>query len=323
MLAAKDDFTDEDKKQMYKLQKEWLKLKGWIKTEDSLKNIMKAVEVIDDVNKGVERFVQYSMLCQINSEWQESLEYMLEHCDQKNEPLKQALTTIIDSSESYELALAYSIKDDLMDTDAEVAGIIIDGLVDIICDKFPIIKGIKIGQSVGKTLSNMLFATDKTIEKYYIVNAYCQVLDLFKESYNNTKNIYLNSKTTENAKKFIVYTDMYFTALNIGEEFGRDFAKTIYSGGILNKLFGSAEEYNQIIKSSENNGKTAQESYKAITSSWLYDLYDDNPEMYEIYATILKGKINSSISVTRVEFEYESVEWGLEDSILYGYDCTV
>lgn len=317
------NLSKSQKDELTRLQKEWLEGKGWLKTSEACGNIMKVVGAIDDVNKGVERFVQYSMLCQVNSEWQESLQYMYTHCDKSNEPLKQALNTIIESSKSYELGIAYSIKDAVVDADAAVAGIIIDGLVDIIVEEFPIIKGMQIGQSVGKTISNMLFATDKTIEKFYIVNAYCEILDLFKASYNNAKNTYLNSKTSENAQKFITYTDMYFTTLDIGGDFGMDFLKTIYSGGILNSLFGSAEEYNQIIKSQENCLKMAQEAHDTITTSWIIDLYTDNPEMYEVYATVLKKNKNFYVEPTRIEFESESVEWGLDDSILYGYNCTV
>ncbi|MCM1525427.1 MAG: leucine-rich repeat protein, partial [Ruminococcus sp.] len=170
---------------------------------------------------------------------------------------------------------------------------------------------------------NMLFSTDKTIEKYYIVRSYCEILDLFKGAYLNARTTYLSNKTTDNAKAFITYTDMYFTAQDIGSSFGMDFLNTIYSGGLLNKLFSSKEEYEQIVASNQRIGIYLKEAHETVTMSWITDLYTDNSEMYEIYAAILKKNKNYHVYPTRVEFSKDSVEWGLNDSIYYGWDCKV
>ena len=331
--ADLDDFlkqgswTAEEADAMRATQKKWMKENSMsLSVGDALNDIFFVLDTAEDMQECCDMFASFCMVNEIGAEWKSCLNYMYNNCDKSNYPLYSALKTLVDVANSEEWG---GILTEVWEYGAEKVGATfysyaIDALIDGLVGELPVIKGMQIGQTIGKGISNMLFGTDKTCEAYHIVTAYCDVLDLFKGSFYNVRNTYLKNKTPENAKAFLSYVDMYFSVLVTGNDLGQDFADVLYSGGILSKLFTDVETYKQLTENNANNTEYMHDAHKHITLSWIYDLLTDNAEMYEVYATLLSASYSDfDCYVSRIEFEKESVEWGLSDSIFEGYEVTV
>lgn len=320
---SKGSFTDDEVALLNAVQKKFLEDNKFLSAGKTASDIIDMVNLAKKPTEYVDKFIQYCNVYEISNDWKECLQEMYNKSPKDGSPLYQALETLIYASQDINNAVYQIWADGFEEITNEFYKFAVKELIKVITDCCPLVKGMKIGQIIGKSISNLLFSTDKTIEEYYVITAYCQVADLFKSVFDDKINQYKNNKTTDNAQKFLTYLDMYFQVYITGNEFGQDFTDAMYKGGIVTYIARSRDEYENFIEYTKYDTNMAISAHQDITTSWLNSLYNDNLEMYEIYAAVLGDLANTYIEVTRVEFEKESVEWGLQDFDHTGYKCTV
>ena len=320
---SKGSFTDDEVALLNAVQKKFLEDNKFLSAGKTASDIIDMVNLAKKPTEYVDKFIQYCNVYEISNEWKECLQEMYNKSPKDGSPLCQALETLIYASQDINNSVYQIWADGFEEITNEFYKFAVKELTKAITDCCPLVKGMKIGQTIGKSISNLLFSTDKTIEEYYVITAYCQVADLFKSVFDDKINQYKNNKTTDNAQKFLTYLDMYFQVYITGNEFGQDFTDVMYTGGIVTYIARSQDEYKNFIEFTKDDTKNAISAHEHITTSWLDYLYNDNLEMYEIYAVALSDFANTYIGVTRVEFEKETVEWGLNDYEHFGYKCTV
>ena len=158
-----DSFTDDQKKNMISMQKKWVKTQEHIYVKDF--NIaMDVINTADDIRKSLDKMVEYAALSKINYEWQLSLQYMSQNCDQTNLALKQAINTCLTSSQSVQQGLSNVIIDSTFEFGSKASGILIKELTDALAQEFPFYQGVTVGGKAAKKLVNLLLSTDDTIE---------------------------------------------------------------------------------------------------------------------------------------------------------------
>ncbi len=327
----KTEHTEDEEALLETVQKKYLQDNKFVTTSQSIDDLLKAIKTGKKVEEYTETFLSYCALADINNEWYTCVKKMRSHCDSSNTMLCSALDIIIDQMETDDIKNA--IYQTTIDVAQEGGTYLLKKGIDKMWESLtgPVGKAINWGQAIGGSISNFLFGTDKTIEAYYTVNAYCIVMDLFKKSFEDIKQQYLSNPTTENAVLFLRSIDLYFNLLKTGEKFGMEFTDVMYNGGVANLLFRSQGEYEKSKELSEYYLRSIEDAHTYIMGSWLVDLYNDdtipnNIDLYNDYTELIDN-INldevSYIPVGSVKFEKDSVEWGLNDYEYQGCECTV
>ncbi len=80
--------------------------------------------------------------------------------------------------------------------------------------------------------------------------------------------------------------------------------------------------YEKYVKFHRNFKLSLTLACDTVNNRWIDNLYFDRPDLYEIYAPIVISR-PTSIEPTRIEFEQDSVEWGLDDVEFNGANYTV
>ena len=326
-FLEKGSYTAAEKNQIKETQKKFLKENPYLSVGSAVDDIFSVLGAIDDAQKMVDSFISYCSLSQMSNEWRECISYMYNNCDRNNTAMLSALKLLNDASEGEWYSAVSAVWKESMDKlGSKLYSIAVSKLIDALISYIPglnsLYSGLKIGQAIGRNMSNMLFGTDELIRKYYIINAYCNVLNLFKQAYEvEGVQKYRLSSTAENARHYIRYTDMLFTVYDVGMDYGQQFIDALYTGGVVNKLFSSKEQYDYFTQSNSSRQDMLLASRERVFSMWLSDLYDDNRQMYEVYAQLVDH--TEYIYVTRVEFSKDSIELGLDDVFCIVPEVTV
>lgn len=326
---AKGSYTDDQKALLETVQKAYLHDNKYLAAAQSADDLLKALKAGKKAAEYVETFFSYCALADINNEWYLCVKKMRENCDNSNVPLRNALDLIIGQMETDDYRnAAFQIAIDGAQEGA--VALLKKGIDEMWKDLTgPVGAAMKWGKAIGGSISNFLFGTDKTIEAYYTVEAFCTVMDLFKKSFEDIKAQYKSAPTTENAALFLRAVDMYFNLLQTGNKFGQEFTDVLYSGGVANLLFRSQDDYNDMTERTDFFIRCTDDAHAYIMGAWLIDLYNDgsisgNIDLYNIYADMI-GNVEALyyLPVSGVSFEKDSVEWGLDDFRYMGSKCKV
>lgn len=177
---------------------------------------------------------------------------------------------------------------------------------------------ILVGQALGTALSNLAFSTDATIEQYYVMSAYSQILDLTRTSYANMKKAYRSNPTDENASNYIASASVFFNAAAAGCDFATEYAKTVYTKGWINDITQGSEskEYKEFVSKCASIKNSYQSSKQAwILDDWLYYLEGDYPNLYA--ALMELNTFEPDVSVTGVKMMWNELTWNLNDGDIH------
>ena len=149
-----------------------------------------------------------------------------------------------------------------------------------------LLTGMKIGQAVGKTLSNYCFSTDKTIEQYYVLDAVVQFEDVMVNTVNSLASKFKQGESVESADALVKTVELLFETYDLGCEYTFSFVETANSSGLVNKVRSwfkkdeTVETYKKLtnsMKSSIKNIKTTLTSLEGY--KWYYEV--DAPAAYK------------------------------------------
>ena len=149
-----------------------------------------------------------------------------------------------------------------------------------------LLTGMKIGQAVGKTLSNYCFSTDKTIEQYYVLDAVVQFEDVMVNTVNSLASKFKQGESVESADALVKAVELLFETYDLGCEYTFSFVETANSSGLVNKVRSwfkkdeTVETYKKLtnsMKSSIKNIKTTLTSLEGY--KWYYEV--DAPTAYK------------------------------------------
>ena len=151
----------------------------------------------------------------------------------------------------------------------------------------PIRAMLEAGQAVGKFASNVLFSTDKIIEGYHTMVQIVEFGESLRTNLRNYQRAYEQNPSDANAIRFNQAVLLYYKTLTQDIDSALRFYDTLYTEGLLNKLYGRAEDADyQKIRTNLLSIKSSIETSIVFQTDYLYneyiELYGDNVPNEEI-----------------------------------------
>ena len=133
---------------------------------------------------------------------------------------------------------------------------------------------VKVGQSLGKFASGILFSTDKVVENYYEMDALYDFGKQMKAVVKSYGSKYDSNKNFDNSKHFNAAYEMLLNTYVLGCDISTEYCKLYYEGGVIgwcwSMVTGRMDEYNKIL----NQIKTVKGSLLERISFANGDLYN-------------------------------------------------
>lgn len=172
--------------------------------------------------------------------------------------------------------------------------------------QFPYLWIILAGFDYGKTVSNMYFSTDDTIEKYNNMWALYDIKQLGKETYDSMMEKHKASGELELAQGYLSANDLMFSILNQDCEKAWDFANVL-DETLVNKigqLFTGSPQNEEVKASIRGIQSDYKIQHDLSCYNWIFSLEEDFPltgtklfEKYYYLANASKEKIKKEINV--------------------------
>lgn len=278
--------------------------KDVVQVDSVFSKISTALDVADCIETYVEYISSAIALTQMSDALKTVLHTMEEKAPASNLFLSLALddcVEIIDSSTS-ELLDKFIEKKNFMIV-GESAKYMVDKLWDVVKDavnvNWPYLDAILVGYKAGKLISNSLFKTDETIEKYCIMLAVLDVRNLMDQTYRTLELKYQTEKNTANAEAYLSAVDVIFTIIDKDCESAYNFVDVLdkaLATRIDELLNGEGDDPWQRNKNSIAN---IQMSFYGVHEQMLRDWiiylredYPDQPELYDKYQSLREESMN-------------------------------
>ena len=269
--------------------------KDVVQVDSVFSKIGTALDVADCIETYVEYISSAIALTQMSDALKTVLHTMEEKAPASNLFLSLALddcVEIIDSSTS-ELLDKFIEKKKFMIL-GESAKYMVDKLWDVVKDavnvNWPYLDAILVGYKAGKLISNSLFKTDETIEKYCIMLAVLDVRNLMDQTYRTLELKYQTEKNTANAEAYLSAVDVIFTIIDKDCESAYNFVDVLDKALAtrIDELLNGEED--DPWQSNKNNIANIQMSFYGVHEQMLRDWiiylmedYPDQPELYDKY----------------------------------------
>ena len=200
------------------------------------------------------------------------------------------------SLEEMAVILSDGVSDELI-TAILTTQMVANETIDLMCDMTwklvkaampaPIRAMLEAGQAVGKFASNVLFSTDKIIEGYHTMVQIVEFGESLRTNLRNYQRAYEQNPSDANAIRFNQAVLLYYKTLTQDIDSALRFYDTLYTEGLLNKLYGRAEDADyQKIRTNLLSIKSSIETSIVFQTDYLYneyiELYGDNVPNEEI-----------------------------------------
>ena len=278
--------------------------KDVVQVDSVFSKIGTALDVADCIETYVEYISSAIALTQMSDALKTVLHTMEEKDPASNLFLSLALddcVEIIDSSTS-ELLDKFIEKKNFMIL-GESAKYMVDKLWDVVKDavnvNWPYLDAILVGYKAGKLISNSLFKTDETIEKYCIMLAVLDVRNLMDQTYRTLELKYQTEKNTANAEAYLSAVDVIFTIIDKDCESAYNFVDVLDKALAtrIDELLNGEED--DPWQSNKNNIANIQMSFYGVHEQMLRDWiiylmedYPDQPELYDKYQSLREESMN-------------------------------
>ena len=300
--------TDKQKNDLLDKQKEFLKKNNLLQAGEAMDNLFKVLKAASTGQECIESFISYCNVATVCDEWKRSLQYMYDKCDKSNYMLSDTLSSFVSASKSIDNAVVEYWKNKRSELVSEISKQAISDLLDLMIDEVPFLKGMQIGKVIGTSLSNMLFGTDKTIEMYYKLGIYREMLALFRLSIIDVKNQYISDPTSENGHSFLVNINMLYSVLKLGNTYGSEMADSVYTQGLVSFALSNKDNYESFKKSNDNLNSYLDSTKPTIFTDGIYALEDTDPETYNCYAKIFDlPLVKINVPVTGVSVDKDEI----------------
>ena len=300
--------TEKQKNDLLETQKAFLKENKLLQTGEAMDNLFNILDASSTAQECIESFISYCNVATVCDEWKRSLQYMYDKCDKSNYMLSDTLSSFVSASKSIDNAVVEYWKNKRSELVSEISKQAISDLLELMIDEVPFLKGMQIGKVIGTSLSNMLFGTDKTIEMYYKLGIYREMLALFRLSIIDVKNQYISDPTSENGHSFLVNINMLYSVLKLGNTYGGEMADNVYTQGLVSFALSNKDNYESFKKSNDNLNSYLDSTKPTIFTDGIYALEDTDPETYNCYAKIFDlPLVKINVPVTGVSVDKDEI----------------
>jgi len=223
----------------------------------------------------------------------EVLEALDNNCPLSNVALKTAINEIKTvCSSAMDKAMVMIIDSVALGTEIVAK----DGIkllwTEVITSSFPSIgTGILIGQVIGTGLSNFLFSTDATIEKYYVMKCMVEFEDVMVSVVKQMENNYKSNRSSDNAKAFLTAVKMLIKTYALSADYAQEYKRITETEGLVNGIatvfgFGNKQNYEDFSNTCKSV-KASLSTFKDVLADYEFSyskgLKTDDNDMYSEY----------------------------------------
>lgn len=269
-------------KDLTKEQKE--ELIAQISTEkEELGYLSKAVEGVEDIATFVKELDEAGRLLGMSEAMKSLVSEMHLNCPSDNADLLLALgecSKIMDAT--YEDLVTGKLGVSLGKKGVEItADIYWKYTKDYFFDMCPGASMLLSCYKIGKTVTNAVFKTDKTIESFYKVMAMADIENLMSVTYEDILAAYRNDRTIDNAQLLIEAMNTYFQMWNTDCVQVEKTLDVLSSVPVSSSNFDGTREQLAVIQ------KNYEQEHISVLKDWIFDLEEDYPNIYPKYSGLL------------------------------------
>ena len=267
-----------------------------------LSNFLDGIDDAFTISNSVEEFYNYIMgalqIYLLSDSMKSVLREMYDLCPEDNPDLKSALKDCISIMDSSAEEFSNKIAEkgiQIVGREAfkKLFGEFWEYVKEAANAQFPYLWIILAGFDYGKTVSNMYFSTDDTIEKYNNMWALYDIKQLGKETYDSMMEKHKASGELELAQGYLSANDLMFSILNQDCEKAWDFANVL-DETLVNKigqLFTGSPKNEEVKASIRAIQANYRHEHDLSQYAWVFFLEEDFPltgsELYDKYAYLL------------------------------------
>lgn len=299
------------------------------KINDFVKYFDVLVKVCKNLEQSLNNIAAYYECCNMNDNLKKIVSDMYDNYDGENPFLQEALLKVKTATESCEMAFDVSIYDLTGRVFIVAFDYAIDELFTKLVSSTFVGASLLIGQAVGQGVSNFFFSTDATIEQYLKISAFNEVETVMKNITNQYIENYRTNPTEENAENLFCAIDVLYTNYGIGCDYAQKMADLVFADNNYKKIVSlvipqNDEGYNEFTKSIAQLKEMNEQALQYLmVGGFLSRFSDEYPEVYNKFVDGTSYKDEKYIPVYSIEFQQESVEWGLNDTWLINGDINI
>lgn len=265
----------------------------------------------------------YFQILQISENMKNVINIMYEQCP--NGILKSALFEVSSAMRSVNMALDVSIYNVTEQGVTKVIGKALGDFMYAAISVCPYSKafmvGAEIGTFIGKSVSNTLFSTDKTIEMYEKMRCLGEFSDCIKQAIETMEEVYTSNKTIENANNYFASLDVYYQVADMSCDFAKNYGEVIYEDALVGKVMGNTESYDEYCQSIDFIKSTECSEHQQLLELVYASLEGKYPAIYQM---LTEKSVENIVPVTGIHFNKSSVQWGMKDNpLFFGQEAVV
>lgn len=304
-----------------------------IKEEYSKTSIGKAGEFMGDVDKimgavmdieeAVKYVASYVSMRQMNDSVKQVVKELYEQCPSNNRSLKYALEELYQTITSSNAQFVSK----MLNGTVKIAGKrIVSFWVSVywgevkakIIASNPNLLFLVASYGASTYVSNTLFNTDETVEKYFDMVTMNTFNSIAKNAYAALENQYKNTRTKENAEIYLSAADIIYRYMDADCSHAANYVSTLEESAIgkLKKFFGKTT-IEDTRKSIESIQGIRRENYDAILTGWIHCLEDDGyAEEYPKYEELLMQSINKYVKSYQIACPVNVYVYDKDDNLV-------
>ena len=295
-------------------------------TYPKIANIDKVISILSDAirigkitENAFSNYCSYVTCYEMDCSMKQFVYDLYKKCDGTANPeMKTALNNINNACQNYEMAYDSTLFDTSIQTFSFVFGKVSDTAFDAVLTSQPLGLGLKIGQQIGKNISNILFSTDELCEQYYKMECLRRFEALLKYTVKYEISNYKNNKTEYNAETMFAGVEVMFINMLNSCDMAKEFAEIVYTKGIAGFFYENQKAYEAFSNSVDNIKAYITQQYNDYVLNYWYAILEyDNPEAFAEYNT------STRVAVSGVSFPKKAVNWTTDWLSIENYSATV
>lgn len=265
----------------------------------------------------IEKYTAYESLKQFcDTSLASTLDKMAQLCPARNVAMKMAITKVRDLCEN---EMAAQIYEAMLGAELDVNILFSTVLSTVVGDAILRAGGswILVGQALGKGYANLAFNTDETLEKYFLMSSYAELLDLLRQSVLSAESAVKTNNTKANAQYLLDSLALYFTGLENGCDYASQFADIMHDARFI---YGHLPE--STYQDFTNHCRNIKGSYMnahnyLLTQMWLVYFESDYEDLYNEYMDLQDTPGGVRTYVSELTFPNAQVAWRYDSGTHY------
>lgn len=253
------------------------------------------------INDCINSYINYANLCNVSNYITNVLRKM--QSNSSDIYLSAAIEKILFATETAFSAAAAGFQEGVENAGIEYASKIVNDAWQDVLKSNSLTQGALLGYKVGKSLSNMLFSTDKIISNYYEFVALYEIEESIKKTLKDFETAFYYKTDADSSLNYINTVALLFNTYYLSCDYATELAEYTSLPWFFD-IFGSEDQYEETKAIAESTKVTLETYEMSIFKGWIYALKEKYPDIYTEILPSLGNIYSSDLSDASVKLEY-------------------